>query len=193
MPSKRIDLPPGVLQPREAVLNMAPYSPPTARPRRKTPPGLQREHGRRVAQSHRISARASQRRRPRRLSRVQRDQARAGRSSSASSRTTSSSPTAPTKRFRFSSTPTLMTATKCLLLQPSYAMYRFYAEVAGASIREIPYRAREAGVPARRTACSHPSHHARHPDRQSRTIRPAPEHRARASNESWRRPRARRS
>ncbi len=28
--SKRIDLPPGVLQPREAVLSMAPYSPPTA-------------------------------------------------------------------------------------------------------------------------------------------------------------------
>ncbi|HBY59611.1 MAG TPA: histidinol-phosphate transaminase [Solibacterales bacterium] len=28
-----------------------------------------------------------------------------------------------------------------LLLKPSYAMYRFYAEVAGASIREIPYRA----------------------------------------------------
>ncbi len=27
-----------------------------------------------------------------------------------------------------------------LLLRPSYAMYRFYAEVAGASIREIPYR-----------------------------------------------------
>ena len=27
-----------------------------------------------------------------------------------------------------------------LLLHPSYAMYRFYAEVAGASIREIPYR-----------------------------------------------------
>ena len=27
-----------------------------------------------------------------------------------------------------------------LLLRPSYAMYRFYAEVAGASIREIDYR-----------------------------------------------------
>src|SRR5271156_1145928 len=27
--TKRIDLPPGVLQPREAVLRMAPYSPPT--------------------------------------------------------------------------------------------------------------------------------------------------------------------
>src|SRR5271163_1039290 len=30
LPAKKIDLPPGVLQPREAVLNMAPYSPPTA-------------------------------------------------------------------------------------------------------------------------------------------------------------------
>src|SRR5580700_4329764 len=29
VPSGRIDLPPGVLQPREAVLKMAPYSPPT--------------------------------------------------------------------------------------------------------------------------------------------------------------------
>ena len=29
MASKRIDLPPGVLQPREAVLRMAPYNPPT--------------------------------------------------------------------------------------------------------------------------------------------------------------------
>ena len=27
--SKKIDLPPGVLQPREAVLRMAPYNPPT--------------------------------------------------------------------------------------------------------------------------------------------------------------------
>jgi len=27
-----------------------------------------------------------------------------------------------------------------IILQPSYAMYKFYAEVAGASIREIPYR-----------------------------------------------------
>ena len=29
LPSKKIDLPPGVLEPREAVLKMAPYSPPT--------------------------------------------------------------------------------------------------------------------------------------------------------------------
>ncbi len=30
---------------------------------------------------------------------------------------------------------------EALILQPSYAMYRFYAELAGAKIREIPYRA----------------------------------------------------
>lgn len=28
-----------------------------------------------------------------------------------------------------------------ILLKPSYAMYRFYAEVAGAAVREVPYRA----------------------------------------------------
>ena len=34
-----------------------------------------------------------------------------------------------------------------LLLRPSYAMYRFYAEVAGASIREIDYRAQKLAFP----------------------------------------------
>ncbi len=34
-----------------------------------------------------------------------------------------------------------------LLLRPTYAMYRFYAEVAGASIREIDYRPEDLGVP----------------------------------------------
>jgi histidinol-phosphate aminotransferase len=34
-----------------------------------------------------------------------------------------------------------------LLLRPSYAMYRFYAEVAGASIREIDYRPRDLAFP----------------------------------------------
>lgn len=33
-----------------------------------------------------------------------------------------------------------------LLLKPSYAMYRFYAEVAGASVREVPYQ-RDLGFP----------------------------------------------
>jgi histidinol-phosphate aminotransferase len=34
-----------------------------------------------------------------------------------------------------------------LLLRPSYAMYRFYAEVAGSSIREIDYRPRDLAFP----------------------------------------------
>lgn len=34
-----------------------------------------------------------------------------------------------------------------LLLRPSYAMYRFYAEVAGASIREIDYRGSDLAFP----------------------------------------------
>ena len=34
-----------------------------------------------------------------------------------------------------------------LLLKPSYAMYRFYAEVAGASIREIEYRPKKLAFP----------------------------------------------
>ncbi len=39
------------------------------------------------------------------------------------------------------------TATKCSLLQPSYAMYRFYAEVAGAALRTIPYRREKLAFP----------------------------------------------
>jgi histidinol-phosphate aminotransferase len=34
-----------------------------------------------------------------------------------------------------------------LLLQPSYAMYRFYAEAAGARLREIPYRSGDLSFP----------------------------------------------
>ena len=44
-----------------------------------------------------------------------------------------------------------------LLLRPAYAMYRFYAEVAGAKIREIDYprrpwifRCRKCSTPSRR-------------------------------------------
>ena len=34
-----------------------------------------------------------------------------------------------------------------VILQPSYAMYRFYAEVAGATIRELDYRAETLDFP----------------------------------------------
>src|SRR6266699_2099325 len=34
-----------------------------------------------------------------------------------------------------------------ITLHPSYAMYRFYAEVAGASIRDVPYRSEKLAFP----------------------------------------------
>ena len=34
-----------------------------------------------------------------------------------------------------------------LLLKPSYAMYRFYAEVAGASVREVDYPPADLSFP----------------------------------------------
>ena len=54
-----------------------------------------------------------------------------------------------------------------LVLRPSYAMYRFYAEVAGAKIREIDYRADGPGVSARERAGRHHARHARRADRES--------------------------
>jgi histidinol-phosphate aminotransferase len=38
-------------------------------------------------------------------------------------------------------------AQEVIILHPSYAMYRFYAEVAGASVRELPYRPRDLSFP----------------------------------------------
>lgn len=36
---------------------------------------------------------------------------------------------------------------EAIILRPSYAMYRFYCEIAGACIREIPYRPADLGFP----------------------------------------------
>ncbi len=41
-----------------------------------------------------------------------------------------------------------------LLLRPAYAMYRFYAEVAGAAIREVDYRPPQMEFPLRRSAAT---------------------------------------
>ena len=39
-----------------------------------------------------------------------------------------------------------------IVLKPSYAMYRFYAEFAGASVREVEYREETSGVSVGRIA-----------------------------------------
>ncbi len=85
-----------------------------------------------------------------------------------------SSPTAPTKPFRSSSTPTWTTATTCCCCAPSYAMYRFYAEVAGAHDSRDRLPQPRPGLPARRS-CSTPSRPKRAPSSSPiRTTPPAP-------------------
>ena len=48
-----------------------------------------------------------------------------------------------------------------IVLKPAYAMYRFYAEVAGAKIVEIPYRAGDGFSAGRRAARHHAKRRAR--------------------------------
>ena len=54
-----------------------------------------------------------------------------------------------------------------LILRPSYAMYRFYAEVAGASVREIPYRAQKLAFPLEELLAAIRPRLRGRPDRQS--------------------------
>ena len=54
-----------------------------------------------------------------------------------------------------------------IVLRPSYAMYRFYAEVAGAKIVEVDYQPPALAFPLRGTARRHHTAHPRHPDRES--------------------------
>ncbi len=61
-----------------------------------------------------------------------------------------------------------------LLLKPSYAMYRFYAELAGASVREIDYAPEDLALPARRIHRRDPPSHESDSDRESLTIPQAP-------------------
>ena len=70
--------PPWQLKPRAAVLDMAPYHPPTRQPCRKTTPRLQRKHRRLLAARDRIPASETLRATAQHLSRVHESQARTG-------------------------------------------------------------------------------------------------------------------
>ena len=138
-PMPPLKLPKGAIKPRPAVVAMAPYSPPTGG--RSDKLRLDFNENTVGCSPQVIDSLQVQplRRRPRRLSRIHRRQASHRGATSTSPPTSSSSPTAPTKPSRSSSTPTSMTARKSCVLKPAYAMYRFYAEVAGARIKEIAY------------------------------------------------------
>ena len=146
MANRRIDLPPGVLQPREAVLRMAPYSPPTGGRAGKlrldfnentvgaSPKVIEylREHlsadGLAVYPEY---------------GEIKRELADFFGVEPDDFILTNGTDEA----IQVLINTYIDDGGEVLLLRPSYAMYRFYSEVAGASIREIPYRAQKLAFP----------------------------------------------
>ncbi len=140
MQNKKLELPPGVLQPREAVLNMAPYSPPTGGRAGKlrldfnentvgaSPKVIQylREH---LTESG-LSVYPE-------YTEIKRELAEFFNVDPEDFILTNGTDEA----IQVLINTYVDDGDEVLLLQPSYAMYRFYAEVAGAAVRTIPYRA----------------------------------------------------
>src|SRR5579872_2944563 len=143
--AKKIDLPPGVLQPREAVLRMAPYSPPTGG-----------RLGKLRLDFNENTIGAS----PRVLEALQQ--------LTAENLAVYPEYGAAKEEFAefFGVDPDDFILTngtdeaiqvlintyvddgdEVIVLQPSYAMYRFYAELAGARIRDVPYRREKLEFP----------------------------------------------
>jgi histidinol-phosphate aminotransferase len=144
--TRKIDLPPGVLQPRGAVLRMAPYSPPTAGRAGKLRLDFNENT---VGASPKVI-----------------EYLRAHLSEDGLAVYPEYGETKRDLATFFGVEPDdfILTngtdeaiqvlintyvddADEVLLLQPSYAMYRFYVELAGASVREIPYRAEKLTFP----------------------------------------------
>ncbi|HUA18564.1 MAG TPA: histidinol-phosphate transaminase [Bryobacteraceae bacterium] len=146
MANKKIDLPPGVLQPREAVLKMAPYSPPTAGREGKlrldfnentvgaSPKVLEYLRQQLSADSLAVYPEYGV---------IQQDLATFFGVEHDDFILTNGTDEA----IQVLINTYVDDGDDVLLLRPSYAMYRFYAEVAGASVREIPYRAQKLAFP----------------------------------------------
>ncbi|HYL76035.1 MAG TPA: histidinol-phosphate transaminase [Bryobacteraceae bacterium] len=146
MPSKKMDLPPGVLQPREAVLQMAPYSPPTGGRAGKlrldfnentvgaSPKVIEylREHMT-AADLAVYPEYAETKQELAEFFGVEPDDFILSNGTD--------------EAIQVLINTYIDDDDEVLLLQPSYAMYRFYAELAGASIREIRYRAQKLAFP----------------------------------------------
>src|SRR5947209_11047906 len=146
LPSKKIDLPPGVLEPREAVLKMAPYSPPT---------GGRADKLRLDFNENTVGVS------PKVLEYLREHLTEAG---VAMYPEYGEIKQELAEFFGVETDDFILTngtdeaiqvlintyvddGNEVLLLKPSYAMYRFYAEVAGASIREVPYRKEKFAFP----------------------------------------------
>lgn len=146
MPNKKVDLPPGVLQPRDAVLRMAPYSPPTGGRANKLRLDFNENT---VGASPKVV-----------------EYVRENLNEAMLSVYPEYSETKHDLAGFFGVEPDDFILTngtdeaiqvlvntyvddgdEIVLLRPSYAMYRFYSEVAGAKIREIAYRREKLAFP----------------------------------------------
>jgi histidinol-phosphate aminotransferase len=146
LPGKKLDLPPGVLQPREAVLQMAPYSPPTGGRGDKL--RLDFNENTVGASSHVIEY-------------LREHLTEAGLAiypeySDTKQELAEFFGVEPDDFILSNGTDEAIQVLintyindgdEVLLLQPSYAMYRFYSELAGANIREIRYRQDKLAFP----------------------------------------------
>jgi len=144
--NRKIDLPPGVLQPREAVLKMAPYSPPTAG-----------RFGKLRLDFNENTVGAS----PKVLEYLREHLTEDGLSvypeyGEIKRELAEFFGVDPDDFILTNGTDEAIQVLintyvddddEVLVLQPSYAMYRFYAEVAGAAVRTIPYRREKLAFP----------------------------------------------
>lgn len=146
MPAKKIDLPPGVLQPREAVLNMVPYSPPTAGRADKLRLDFNENTvgaSPQVIEYLREHLNAADLAVYPEYGQVKRELGAFFEVEPDDFALTNGTDEA----IQVLINTYVDDGDEVLLLQPSYAMYRFYAELAGAKIRAIPYRSDRLAFP----------------------------------------------
>jgi histidinol-phosphate aminotransferase len=144
--SKKIDLPPGVLQPREAVLRMAPYNPPTRGRADKLRLDFNENT---VGASPKVIEYLREHLNEASLAVYpEYDEAKQELADFFEVEVDDFTLSNGTdEAIQVLINTYIDDGDEVLLLRPSYAMYRFYAEVADAKIREIPYRTEKLTFP----------------------------------------------
>jgi histidinol-phosphate aminotransferase len=144
--SKKMDLPPGVLQPREAVLKMAPYNPPTGGRANKL--RLDFNENTVGASPHVIEYLRKHLSEASLAVYPEYDEVKQELAAFFAVEPDDFTLTNGTdEAIQVLINTYVDDGDEVLLLQPSYAMYRFYAEVADATVREIPYRNEKLAFP----------------------------------------------
>jgi histidinol-phosphate aminotransferase len=143
---RKLDLPPGVLQPREAVLRMAPYSPPTGGRSGKLRLDFNENT---VGASARVVEFIREHLSEAMLT-VYPEYTEAKNELAAFFHVEADDfilTNGTDEAIQVLVNTYVDDDDEVIVLKPSYAMYRFYAEVAGASVTEVPYRAAKLEFP----------------------------------------------